>query len=113
LEWRCPGGDSEKYDFIVAAPEDGRLWRVQVKGTGRLHRGGYDVQPVHSTRGEGKKRYTAKEIDVVAVHIQTVDVWYLIPVKVVGRAKSLRFCPERECGDWEEWREKWEWWEGR
>jgi hypothetical protein len=63
-----PWGDSEKCDFIVWERECGRLLRVQVKATGRLHRGGYDVQPVYATR-EGKKTYTAAEIDVLAAHV--------------------------------------------
>ncbi|MFZ1008149.1 MAG: group I intron-associated PD-(D/E)XK endonuclease [Candidatus Sulfotelmatobacter sp.] len=64
-----PWGDSEKCDFIVWEREGGRLLRVQVKATGRLHGGGYDVQPVYSTRGEGKKTYTAAQIDVLAAHV--------------------------------------------
>jgi len=63
-----PWGDSEKCDFIVWERECGRLLRVQVKATGRLHRGGYDVQPVYATR-EGKKTYTTAEIDVLAAHV--------------------------------------------
>jgi len=104
--------------------------RVQVKGTGRLYLGGYEVQPVHSTRRGGKKRYTKKEIDVIAAHVQPVDAWYLIPIEAVGRAKSLRLYPEsagcegsaglRSEGkrprksrlskkpDWERWRNAWE-----
>ena len=54
---------------------------------------GYEVQPVHSTRGRGKQRYTTREVDVIAAHVQPVDVWYLIPMEEVGRAKSLRFYP--------------------
>ena len=106
-----PWGDSEKYDFIVWAGEGGRLLRVQVKATGRLHRRGYEVQPVYSTRGEGKKRYTAEEIDVLAAHVQTLDVWYLLPIGAVGRAKSLRFYPDirSRAPRWEEYREAWEW----
>jgi hypothetical protein len=65
----APWGDSEKCDFIVWEREGGRLLRVQVKATGRLHRGGYDVQPVYGTRGEGKKTYTAAQIDVLAAHV--------------------------------------------
>jgi hypothetical protein len=64
-----PWGDSEKCDFIVWERECGRLLRVQVKATGRLHRGGYDVQPVYATRDEGKKTYTAAQIDVLAAHV--------------------------------------------
>lgn len=104
-----PWGDSERYDFVVWAEGGGPMFRVQVKGTGRLHRRGYEVQPVHSTRRRGKKRYTAKEIDVVAGHVQPVDVWYLIPIAAVGRAKSLRFYPDIKSRRpmWEEYREAW------
>ncbi len=105
-----PWGDSERYDFVVWAEEGGEMFRVQVKGTGRLYRRGYEVQPVHSTRRQGKKRYTKKEIDVVAAHVQPVDVWYLLPIAAVGRAKSLRFYPDIKSRwpMWEEYREAWE-----
>jgi len=105
-----PWGDSERCDFVVWDREGGRIWRVQVKGTGRLHRRGYEVQPVHATRGRGKKRYTAREIDVVVAHVQPVDAWYVIPMEKVGRAKSLRFYPDIKSRRpmWEEWREAWD-----
>ena len=106
-----PWGDSEKYDFIVWAGEGGRMLRVQVKCTGRLDRGGYDVQPVYSTRGEGKKRYTAQDIDVLAAHILTKDVWYLLPIGAFAGAKSLRFYPDMKSRwpRWEGYREAWKW----
>jgi hypothetical protein len=125
-----PWGDSERWDFVVWGRDQQRVMRVQVKGTGRLYLGGYEVQPVHSTRRGGKKRYTKKEIDVIAAHVQPVDAWYLIPIEAVGRAKSLRLYPEgtgsevagvrhaegkllRKSGrsrhpDWEGWRDAWE-----
>jgi hypothetical protein len=127
-----PWGDSERYDFVLWG-RDGTAMRVQVKGTGRLHRGGYEVQPVHTTRKGGKKRYTKKDIDVIAAHVQPLDAWYLIPIEKIGRAKSLRFYPEgnpevrslqpgrrlprkvRRVGrpgrvrrDWERWRNAWD-----
>ena len=105
-----PWGDSERYDFVVWARQGGPMFRVQVKGTGRLHRRGYEVQPVHSTRRGGKKRYTAREIDVIAGHVQPLDIWYLLPIGAVGRAKSLRFYPDIKSRQpmWEEYREAWE-----
>ena len=104
-----PWGDSERYDFVVWM-EGGPMYRVQVKGTGRLYRRGYEVQPVHTTRGGRKERYKAKEIDVVAAHVQPVDAWYLLPIRKVGRAKSLRLYPDIESRRpmWEEYREAWE-----
>jgi hypothetical protein len=110
-----PWGDSEKCDFVVWAGGGGRLYRVQVKGTGRLHRGGYDVQPVYSTRGEGKKSYTAEEIDVLAARVVIEgsgrEVWYLLPASVVEGVKNLRLFPELKGKNprWEGYREAWEW----
>jgi hypothetical protein len=114
-----PWGDSEKYDFIVWARPQGRLLRVQVKATGRLNRGGYDVQPVYSTRGEGKKTYTAADIDVLAAHVmiegplfqpsQGKEVWYLLPITAFAGVKSLRFYPDLKSRNpkWEGYREQW------
>lgn len=123
-----PWGDNQKFDFVVWQRE-GRAVRVQVKGTGRLHRRGYEVQPVHRTRRGRKKRYTKKDIDVIAAHVQPVDAWYLIPIEKVGRAKSLRLYPgidmkiatprkRRRAGRlrprvgqparWEKWRDAWD-----
>ena len=114
-----PWGDSEKYDFIVWVRPRGRLLRVQVKATGRLNCGGYDVQPVYSTRGEGKKTYTAADIDVLAAHVvieglgdlSGKEVWYLLPVGAFAGVKSLRFFPDLKSRNarWEGYRESWEW----
>jgi hypothetical protein len=114
-----PWGDSEKSDFIVWARRGGRLLRVQVKGTGRLYRGGYDIQPVYSTRDEGKKRYTAEDIDVLVAHIvieavldgEGKEVWYVVPVAAIAGVKSMRFYPEGKsrCPRWEKYREAWKW----
>jgi hypothetical protein len=112
-----PWGDSEKCDFIVWERPSGRLLRVQVKATGRLNGGGYDVQPVYSTR-EGKKTYTSHEIDVLAAHVRIEgrwgrkkDVWYLLPIAAFEGVKSLRFYPGKKSKKerWEGYREAWEW----
>jgi hypothetical protein len=121
-----PWGDNQKFDFVVWRG-NGRALRVQVKGTGRLHRRGYEVQPVHATRRGGKKRYSKKDIDLIAAHVQPVDAWYLIPIEKVGRAKSLRLYPgierrgtpglgrnaphvrrTRRIRNWERWRDRWD-----
>ncbi|MGC2170303.1 MAG: hypothetical protein WA623_02845 [Candidatus Sulfotelmatobacter sp.] len=101
---------------LAASRPEGKLLRVQVKGTGRLNRGGYDVQPVYSTRGEGKKTYTARDIDVLAVHVMQEGVegkqaWYLLPVGAFAGVKSLRFSPDltSRTARWEGYREAWKW----
>jgi hypothetical protein len=86
------------------------------------------VQPVYSTRGEGKKTYTAADIDVLAAHvileerleerregIGGKEVWYLLPVGAFAGVKSLRFYPDLKSRQprWEGYRESWGWLEGR
>ena len=80
------------------------------------------MQPVHATRRGGKKRYTKRDIDVIAAHVQPEDAWYLIPIEKVGSAKSLRLYPgiekrmhsrvrargRRGPRNWERWRERWD-----
>jgi hypothetical protein len=116
-----PWGDSEKCDFIVWERPEGKLLRVQVKATGRVNGDGYDVQPVYSTR-EGKKTYTARDIDVLAAHVRVEgrgprrkkDVWYLLPIAAFEGVKSLRFYPGKKSQNarWEGYREGWEWLRG-
>jgi len=103
-----PWGDSERYDFVVDS--GGRLWRVQLKSTGVVHARGYEVQSIYGVYGRGKTGYTAEDIDVLAVHVRPLDVWYLLPVEVVALAKNLRFYPDIECkcARWEGYREAWD-----
>jgi hypothetical protein len=102
-----PWGDSARYDFILDSGK--RLWRVQLKSTGVLHKRGYEVQPIYGVYGRGKARYTADDIDVLVVHIRTRDIWYVLPVEVVAFDKNLRFYPDIECkcARWEKYREAW------
>jgi hypothetical protein len=109
-----PWGDSEKWDFIVWAGPSGGLLRVQVKATGRLNGGGYDVQPVYTSRDGRKRWYTKEDIDVLAAHVAIKnggDAWYLLPVEAVAGVKSLRLFPGLRGKNprWEGYREAWEW----
>jgi hypothetical protein len=106
-----PWGDSEKYDFVVWARRPGaKMLRVQVKSTMRLHRRGYEIQPVYTTRKQGKMRYTADEIDVLAAYVRPKDTWYLLPIGAFAPAKCLRFYPDIVSRNprWEQYREGWE-----
>lgn len=73
------------------------------------------MQPVYSTRGEGKKCYTKEDIDVLAARVVLEkdggEVWYLLPVKAVAEVKNLRFFPGLKGRDprWERYREAWRW----
>jgi hypothetical protein len=54
-----PWGDNQKFDFLLRQ-RSGRAIRVQVKGTGRLHRRGYEVQP-SACNAEGRKETVYEE----------------------------------------------------
>jgi hypothetical protein len=102
-----PWGDSERYDFILAAGP--RLWRVQLKCTEVLRARGYDVQPIYTIYGKGKITYTADDIDVLVAHILPVNAWYVLPIESIARSTSLRFYPDIPCNSarWEKYREAW------
>ncbi|HEY1800493.1 MAG TPA: group I intron-associated PD-(D/E)XK endonuclease [Terriglobales bacterium] len=98
--------DSAKSRDLAFPP---RLWRVQLKCTDALRARGYDVQPIYCIYGQGKRVYTANDIDVLVAHIVPVDVWYVLPVNAFSPCKSLRFYPDAPCkrARFEHFREAW------
>jgi hypothetical protein len=103
-----PWGDSERYDFILDNGE--RLWRVQLKCTEVINAHAYAVRPTHLLPGKIIAVYTAKEIDVLVVHIVPVDVWYILPVEAFTKSRHFRFYPDLPCKRkprWEKYREAW------
>jgi hypothetical protein len=99
-----PHGDNERYDFILDSGE--RLWRVQVKSTCCARGGGYRAW----ARGSNDSPYTAAEIDFLVVYVVPLDIWYVIPVKVVTTLLWLGFFPsgcKRNAGRFECYREAW------
>ena len=72
-------GDSELYDLILGWGT--RLWRVQLKCTLVIRSRAYEIQPIHSVYGKGKRAYSAREIDALVVHIPPCDAWYVLPVE--------------------------------
>jgi len=53
--------------------------------------------------------YTAKEIDALAGYVAPEEAWYLFPVRVVGRVRSLKLFPgsKKKRSKFERWREAW------
>ena len=107
-----PYGDSEPYDFIVDSGN--RLWRVQVKSGSYKPGSAYRVGASHLSNTKPKqKAYTAKQIDILAVYIVPVDVWYIIPVLAFTPSTSLAFLPDTPSNygtygrKYEKFREAW------
>ena len=99
-----PWGESRGYDFIVDAA--GKLTRVQVKAAFRRGKqGGYSLRTYRSSM----ECYTAKEIDALAGYVAPEEAWYLFPVRVVGRVRSLKLFPgsKKKRSKFERWREAW------
>lgn len=107
-----PWGDSERYDFIVWG-QAGTMWRVQVKSTSQKHRRGYSIKPTCNRSLLGKLEYTGEDIDILVVHIQPIDVWYVLPVAAFSPARSLNFFPDTASrhARWEPYRDAWHWFE--
>src|SRR5579871_6067765 len=100
-----PWGESQAYDFIV--DDEGRLCRVQVKAAFREGpEGGYSLRAYRSS----EKCYTEKEIDALAGYAAPENAWYLFPVRVIKKVKSLKLFPgsKGRRSKFEKWREAWE-----
>jgi PD-(D/E)XK endonuclease len=85
-----PWGDSEPYDLIVDSGSG--LWRVQVKSAYRCNKYGGFMICAHGSRR--KKSYSPKEIDALVAYIVPEDLWYVLPVKLFRKTKSLRLYPK-------------------
>jgi hypothetical protein len=99
-----PWGEGQAYDFIVDA--EGKLSRVQVKAAFREGpKGGYSLRAYRSS----KKCYTEKEIDVLAGYAAPENAWYMFPVRVIRKVKSVKLFPgsKGKRSKFEKWREAW------
>jgi hypothetical protein len=100
-----PFGDSAKYDFIVDC--NGRLSRVQVKSTVQspYRHTGYQITAGY---GKDKKCYSKKDIDYLCAYIVPSDLWYVLPIKVLGDKRSLSIYPDKEEHPINAYRESWQ-----
>ena len=83
-----PWGDSARYDFVIDAGS--RFYRVQVKSTFQVAKGGaYLCNTVSRSplRKDQGKNYTADEIDFFAFFVIPEDLWYIVPIANVRRAR--------------------------
>jgi hypothetical protein len=99
-----PWGESRGYDFIV--DDEGKLCRVQVKAAfSEGRQGSYSLRAYRSS----KKCYSKKDIDVMAGYVNPEDAWYLFPVRVIRKLRSLKLFPasKKRRSKHEKWREAW------
>jgi hypothetical protein len=81
-----PWGDSELYDLILGW--GARLWRVQLKCTLVIHSRAYEIRPIHSVYGKGKRAYSAREIDALVVQDPFKMGYEAVRVVTIRRHRS-------------------------
>jgi PD-(D/E)XK endonuclease len=97
-----PWGD-KRYDFAV--DHGGAFRRVQVKSTR------FKLKRFHSyvcnTRSHPARRYTLQQIDFLAAYIVPLDLWYIMPAKVVVSQARITLTPSHEGHKYEPYMEAW------
>ena len=104
-----PWGDSATYDVVIELK--GRFVRIQVKSTmarDRFMRVNYkqNMYSIHSRRSCGKP-YLISDYDYLAMYIIPEDLWYIIPVAVAVRRRSMRVIPGGKRNRYAQYEEAW------
>jgi hypothetical protein len=104
-----PWGDSEPYDFVLDARRNGRLGlsRVQVKSAHRKGKGdkGYSF----SAHDVSLRAYTARDIDALIAFVVPENLFYVIPIAALKRARGIHLFPTSKRGrsKYEKFRNAW------
>ena len=84
--------DNYPFDFIVG---DVTHKRVQVKTVQTSEKGRDGYRVMTSKGAKAKKKYNATEIDLFAIYLSDLDVWYIIPIDYIT-THTIRLYPHRE-----------------
>jgi len=83
---------AESYDFIIDTGE--KLLRVQVKSSAVVDSQNPNSFRINTSKGASNKtKYTKAQVDVFAVYLHPLDMWYFFPFEDVGTTSSLRIYP--------------------
>lgn len=102
-----PLGDKEAYDLIT---DNGKsLKKVQIKSTSfhrkRWEKTNASAFEVKLTNNKGVK-YSKKDVDIFAIFIEPLNIWYLIPHSIVKSLSSVTLYPSgrskynKYCNNW-------------
>ena len=106
LDVYTPVGDYSTTDILVGNPA-AQHFRVQVKTT-TVRRGEHRFKVVVGT-GPKKERLSAKDVDILAVYLQPIDCWYLLPMVKCSNQKSFAFYPqEGSRSQWTQYKDNWD-----
>ena len=102
-----PYGDYMPYDVMVQNG-DGRIQRVQVKGTSSRIKGKPGFKIIAASGNATKTPINPDEVDVLAAYVEPEDAWYVIPVKKLKGNISVYLNPNtKQNGRYEVWKEAW------
>lgn len=100
LELSRPCSETASYDFVVESPR--RFLRIQVKSTTFKLGGNYICNVAHHNTA-----YEDGAFDFLAACLIPIDLWYIIPHKVIRGQKSIALHPEWRNARYEPYREAW------
>jgi hypothetical protein len=95
-----PWGDSAPYDFMIE--HNGRVLRVQVKSTDCKRDNCFKCHVASNGVPYPKDR-----LDFIAAYVIPADVWYIIPVAIVGTQTHLLLAPHRKNSKYGRYKEAW------
>jgi len=102
-----PVGDYMPYDLMVQNA-DGRIQRVQVKGTSSPIKGKPGYKIIAASGNATKLPLSPDDVDVLAAYVEPCDVWYLIPVRKLDGGISVYLNPATKVNaKYEVWKEAW------
>lgn len=101
-----PSSALSKFDIAVFTPQ-GRARRIQVKGTVKTSRKIQVRITDHGTRTKSGNSYTSRDVDIIAIHVAYLDIFYIIPLNRLGTRKYLTLCPTEDCCEWKKYRNAW------
>jgi hypothetical protein len=96
-----PWGDSNSFDCVVGSPK--KFVAVQVKSTLYEKDGGYEC-----TIRTGSRHYPRGSFDFLAAYIIPVNVWYIIPAKVIFGMECIELYPNSKTSKYEKYSEAWQ-----
>lgn len=113
LDLFIPAGDNLPMDCVVGNSA-GKLFKVQVKGTTRdckSHKLQYPRYKIVAGTGTGSKTpIDCTKVDVLAVYIAPMDLWYIVPCLALDGKVGLWFYPGKtdSTGKHEKFRNNWD-----
>lgn len=107
-----PAGDDLPVDCVVQNGA-GKLFRVQIKGTGRAEtkkRKDPRYKVLAGTGSGSKMSIDCTKVDILCAYVEPVDTWYIIPCLELNNTLSVWFYPHSGNSNayTEQFRENWD-----